>query len=66
MAVFRGQGLSGQGHDKIECPKIAAAHIEIRVGGSNAVDDPKDKQDEELFLAGALKSRRLRARKKKM
>ncbi|MEN8692248.1 MAG: hypothetical protein ABF303_09690, partial [Desulfobacterales bacterium] len=32
-----------------------AAHIEIRVGGCNAVDDPKDKQDVELFLAGALK-----------
>jgi hypothetical protein len=32
-----------------------AAHIEIRVGGCNAVDGPKDKQDVELFLAGALK-----------
>ncbi|MEN8691963.1 MAG: hypothetical protein ABF303_18025, partial [Desulfobacterales bacterium] len=33
-----------------------AAHIEIRVGGCNAVDDPKDKQDVELFFAGALKA----------
>ncbi|MEN8690229.1 MAG: hypothetical protein AB1Z20_08990, partial [Desulfobacterales bacterium] len=32
-----------------------AAHIGIRVGGCNAVDDPKDKQDVGLFLAGALK-----------
>ena len=32
-----------------------AAHIEIRAGGCNAVDGPKDKQDVELFLAGALK-----------
>jgi hypothetical protein len=32
-----------------------AAHIEIRVGGCNAVGDPKDKRDVELFLAGALK-----------
>ena len=31
------------------------AHIEIRVGGCNAVDDPKDKRDVELFLAGALR-----------
>jgi len=31
-----------------------AAHIEIRVGGCNAVDWPKDKQDVELFFAGAL------------
>jgi hypothetical protein len=31
-----------------------AAHIEIRVGGCNAVDGPKDKQDVELFFAGAL------------
>jgi hypothetical protein len=31
------------------------AHIEIRVGGCNAVDGPKDKQDVELFLAGAFK-----------
>jgi hypothetical protein len=27
--------------------------IEIRVGGCNAVDGPKDKQDVELFLSGA-------------
>jgi hypothetical protein len=32
-----------------------AAHIEIRVGGCTAVDDPKDNQVE-LFLSGALKS----------
>jgi len=32
-----------------------AVHIEIRVGGCNAVDGPKDKQDVELFPAGALK-----------
>jgi len=32
-----------------------AAHIEIRVGGCKAVDGPKDKQDEELFFAGAPK-----------
>jgi hypothetical protein len=31
-----------------------AAHIEIRVGGCNAVDGPKDKQDVELFFAGTL------------
>jgi hypothetical protein len=31
-------------------------HIEIRDGGCNAVDDPKEKQDVELFLAGALRS----------
>jgi hypothetical protein len=31
-----------------------AAHIEIRVVGCNAVDEPKDKQDVELFVAGAL------------
>jgi hypothetical protein len=30
-----------------------AAHIEIRVGGCDAVDDPKDKQYVALFLAGA-------------
>ena len=30
------------------------AHIEIRVGGCNAVNGPKDKQDVKLFLAGAL------------
>jgi hypothetical protein len=32
------------------------AHIEIRVGGCNAVDGPKGKQDVELFFSGALKS----------
>ncbi|MGD9273433.1 MAG: hypothetical protein PVI65_03630, partial [Desulfobacterales bacterium] len=32
-----------------------AAHIEIRVGGCNAVDGPKDKQGVELFFAGALR-----------
>ena len=32
----------------------SAAHIEIRVGGCDTVDDPKDKQDVELFLAGEL------------
>jgi hypothetical protein len=31
-----------------------AGHIEIRVGGCNAVDGPKDKQDVELFLTGVL------------
>jgi hypothetical protein len=31
-----------------------AAHIEIRVGGCTAANDPKDKQDVSLFLAGAL------------
>jgi hypothetical protein len=31
------------------------AHIEIRVGGCNAVDGPKDKEDVELFLSGVLK-----------
>jgi hypothetical protein len=30
-----------------------AAHIEIRVGGCNAADGPKDKQDVELFFAGS-------------
>jgi hypothetical protein len=30
-------------------------HIEIRVDGDNALDGPKDKQDVELFLAGAFK-----------
>jgi hypothetical protein len=34
-----------------------AAHIEIRVGGRNAVDGPKDKQDVDLFSAGALSFR---------
>jgi len=29
--------------------------IEMRVGGCNAVDGPKDKQDVELFLSGTLK-----------
>ena len=29
-------------------------HIEIRVGGCNAVDGPKDKQDVELIFAGPL------------
>ncbi|MEN8690650.1 MAG: hypothetical protein AB1Z20_11140, partial [Desulfobacterales bacterium] len=33
-----------------------AAHIEIRVGGCNAVDGPKDKQGVELFFAGALRA----------
>jgi len=32
-----------------------AAHIEIRVGGCNAADGPKDKQDVALFFSGALK-----------
>jgi hypothetical protein len=32
-----------------------AAHIEIHVGGCNAVDGSKDKQDVELLLAGALR-----------
>ena len=32
-----------------------AAHIEIRVGGCNAVDGPKGKQDVELFFSGTLK-----------
>jgi len=32
-----------------------ATHIEIRVGECNAEDDPKDKQDLEVFLAGALR-----------
>jgi hypothetical protein len=32
-----------------------ATHIEIRVGGCNAENDPKDKQDVEYFLAGALR-----------
>ncbi|MGB8335457.1 MAG: hypothetical protein WCE56_13260, partial [Desulfobacterales bacterium] len=36
------------------CKAHPAAHIEIRVGGCNAVDGPKDKQDVELFLSGAL------------
>jgi hypothetical protein len=31
-----------------------AVHIEMRVGGCQAADDPKDKQDMELFLAEAL------------
>ena len=31
-----------------------AAHIEIRVGGCNAVDGPKDKPDVELFFLGPL------------
>jgi hypothetical protein len=30
-----------------------AAHIEICVGGCNALEGPKDKQDVELFIAGA-------------
>jgi large subunit ribosomal protein L35 len=29
-------------------------HIEIRVGGCNAVDGPKDEQEVDLFFAGAL------------
>jgi uncharacterized protein with HEPN domain len=31
-------------------------HIEIRVGGCNAVDGPKDKQNVELFFSGAPKT----------
>jgi hypothetical protein len=31
-----------------------AAHIEIRVGGCNAVDGPKEQQDVELFFAGPI------------
>ena len=30
------------------------AHIGIRLGGCNAVDGPQDKQEVELFFAGAL------------
>ena len=37
-----------------------AAHIEIRFGGCNTVDDPKDQQDVESFFAGGPKMRPLR------
>ncbi|MFZ0611553.1 MAG: hypothetical protein WAM73_04890, partial [Desulfobacterales bacterium] len=37
------------------CKAHPAAHIEIRVGGCNAVDGSKVKQDVELFFAGTLK-----------
>ena len=42
------QMTSGEG-----LAKFPAAHIEIRVGGCNAVDGTKGKQDLELFFDGA-------------
>jgi hypothetical protein len=37
------------------CKAHPPAHFEIRVGGCNAVDGPKDKQEVTVFLATTLK-----------
>jgi hypothetical protein len=39
------------------CKAHPAAHIAIGVGGCNAGDGPKDKQDVELFFLGPLYQR---------
>jgi hypothetical protein len=43
------------------CTAHPAAHIEIRAGGCNAVDGPKDKPDVEFFSATAIHLRQARS-----